>query len=216
MERNGRQRPDAEDARGERLSPASSRCSSPRRTSAARAPTEAGDGGALKDARDLRDLARCDVLISCQGGEYTTEVYAPLRKSGWKGYWIDAASTLRMSDDAVIILDPVNADVIREGLARGLRTFAGGNCTVSLMLMAVSGLFQAGLVEWMTTMTYQAASGGGRGQDAGTGEADGMPHRSDAQDSFGKCAGSGSHDDRGAARRRGCRCRSSACRWRAA
>jgi aspartate-semialdehyde dehydrogenase len=125
------------------------------------APKEASDGGGLKDARDLRELAKCDVLISCQGGEYTTEVYAPLRQSGWKGYWIDAASTLRMSDDAVIILDPVNADVIREALARGLRTFAGGNCTVSLMLMAVSGLFKAGLVEWMTTMTYQAASGAG-------------------------------------------------------
>jgi aspartate-semialdehyde dehydrogenase len=125
------------------------------------APKEAGDGAALKDAKNLRELAACDVLISCQGGEYTTEVYAPLRKSGWKGYWIDAASTLRMSDDAVIILDPVNAGVIEQGLARGLRTFAGGNCTVSLMLMAVSALFKAGLVEWMTTMTYQAASGAG-------------------------------------------------------
>jgi aspartate-semialdehyde dehydrogenase len=117
--------------------------------------------GALQDARDLRKLAACDVLISCQGGEYTIEIYDALRNSGWHGFWIDAASTLRMSDDAVIILDPVNAHVIRDGLARGLRTFAGGNCTVSLMLMAVSGLFQAGLVEWMTTMTYQAASGAG-------------------------------------------------------
>src|SRR5208283_4028534 len=125
------------------------------------APKEATNGGGLKDAKDLRELTKCDVLISCQGGEYTTEVYAPLRQSGWKGYWIDAASTLRMSDDAAIILDPVNADVIHEALARGLRAFAGGNCTVSLMLMAVSGLFKAGLVEWMTTMTYQAASGGG-------------------------------------------------------
>jgi aspartate-semialdehyde dehydrogenase len=125
------------------------------------APAQSGDGDKLKDATSLRELARCDVLISCQGGEYTTEIYGPLRQNGWKGYWIDAASTLRMSDDAVIILDPVNADVIRDGLARGLRTFAGGNCTVSLMLMAVSGLFQAGLVEWMTTMTYQAASGAG-------------------------------------------------------
>jgi aspartate-semialdehyde dehydrogenase len=124
-------------------------------------PSEASNGGGLKDAKDLSELAKCDVLISCQGGEYTAEVCAPLRKSGWKGYWIDAASTLRMSDDAVIILDPVNAGVIHEGLARGLRTFAGGNCTVSLMLMAVSGLFKAGLVEWMTTMTYQAASGAG-------------------------------------------------------
>lgn len=125
------------------------------------APQESADGNGLKDAKSLPELARCDVLISCQGGEYTTEVYGPLRQSGWKGYWIDAASTLRMSDDAVIILDPVNAEVIRAGLARGLQTFAGGNCTVSLMLMAVSGLFKAGLVEWMTTMTYQAASGAG-------------------------------------------------------
>jgi aspartate-semialdehyde dehydrogenase len=125
------------------------------------APKEASDGGALKNAKDLSELQRCEVLISCQGGEYTTEIYGPLRKSGWKGFWIDAASTLRMSDDAVIILDPVNADVIRKGLTSGLQTFAGGNCTVSLMLMAVSGLFKAGLVEWMTTMTYQAASGAG-------------------------------------------------------
>jgi aspartate-semialdehyde dehydrogenase len=124
------------------------------------APRESGDAE-LKDANSLGELAQCDVVISCQGGEYTTEIYGPLRQNDWKGYWIDAASTLRMSDDAVIILDPVNADVIRDGLARGLRTFAGGNCTVSLMLMAVSGLFRAGLVEWMTTMTYQAASGGG-------------------------------------------------------
>ena len=124
------------------------------------APSEAG-GGVLKDAKELRELATCDVLISCQGGEYTAEVYSPLRQNGWKGFWIDAASTLRMNDDAVIILDPVNADVIRDSLARGVRTFAGGNCSVSLMLMAVGGLFKAGLVEWLTTMTYQAASGAG-------------------------------------------------------
>jgi aspartate-semialdehyde dehydrogenase len=124
------------------------------------APQEASHNG-LKDAKDLRELASCKVLISCQGGEYTSEVYGPLRKSGWDGFWIDAASTLRMSEDAVIILDPVNAGVIRDGLGRGLRTFAGGNCTVSLMLMAIGGLFRAGLVEWMTTMTYQAASGAG-------------------------------------------------------
>jgi aspartate-semialdehyde dehydrogenase len=124
------------------------------------APKEAG-GAPLRDARNLKELAACDALVSCQGGEYTAEVYGPLRKSGWRGYWIDAASTLRMSDDAAIILDPVNADVIREGLARGLRTFAGGNCTVSLMLMAASALFKAGCVEWITTMTYQAASGAG-------------------------------------------------------
>jgi aspartate-semialdehyde dehydrogenase len=115
----------------------------------------------LRDARNLNELARCDLLISCQGGDYTTEIYGPLRKNGWKGYWIDAASTLRMSDEAVIVLDPVNANVIQDGLAHGFRTFAGGNCTVSLMLMAVSALFKARLVEWMTTMTYQAASGAG-------------------------------------------------------
>jgi aspartate-semialdehyde dehydrogenase len=124
-------------------------------------PAEARDRSTLKNARDLRELGACDVLISCQGGEYTAEIYGPLRASGWKGFWIDAASTLRMNDDAAIVLDPVNADVIREGLARGLRTFSGGNCTVSLMLMAVGGLFKAGLVEWLTTMTYQAASGTG-------------------------------------------------------
>jgi aspartate-semialdehyde dehydrogenase len=125
------------------------------------APPEAADGSKLKDATDLRELAHCDVLVSCQGGEYTTEVYGPLRKGNWKGYWIDAASTLRMSDDAVIILDPVNAEVIRGALAKKMRSYIGGNCTVSLMLMAVAGLFRADLVEWMTTMTYQAASGAG-------------------------------------------------------
>jgi aspartate-semialdehyde dehydrogenase len=125
------------------------------------APKEAGDRGSLKDAKDLRILATCDVLISCQGGNYTTEIYGPLRNRGWNGFWIDAASTLRMSDEAVIVLDPVNEQVIRDGLARGLRTFAGGNCTVSLMLMAIGGLLRAGLVEWITTMTYQAASGAG-------------------------------------------------------
>src|SRR6266436_6663010 len=125
------------------------------------APKESGYGDKLKDAKDLRLLADCDVLISCQGGEYTSEIYAPLRNSRWRGFWIDAASTLRMNDDTVIILDPVNADVIKNGLIKGVRTFAGGNCTVSLMLMAVSGLFKARLVEWMTTMTYQAASGAG-------------------------------------------------------
>ena len=124
------------------------------------APAEA-NGAALKDASNLRDLASSEVLITCQGGEYTTEVYGPLRKIGWNGYWIDAASALRMSDDAVIILDPVNLDVIERGLAHGIRTFAGGNCTVSLMLMAAAGLFKAGLVEWVSTMTYQAASGAG-------------------------------------------------------
>lgn len=125
------------------------------------APEEGGDGATLKDAADLRELSSCEILLSCQGGGYTTEVYGPLRAGGWRGYWIDAASTLRMSDDAAIVLDPVNRHVIDAALARGIRTFAGGNCTVSLMLMAVSPLFQNGLVEWMTTMTYQAASGAG-------------------------------------------------------
>jgi len=125
------------------------------------APSPAPSGTKLLDAKDLKSLAACDVLISCQGGDYTTEVFAPLRKSGWKGFWIDAASTLRMADDAIIILDPVNDRVIRDGLTHGIKTFVGGNCTVSLMLMAVGSLFHAGLVEWMTTMTYQAASGAG-------------------------------------------------------
>jgi aspartate-semialdehyde dehydrogenase len=125
-----------------------------------KAPAESS-APALKDASNLADLAVCDAIISCQGGEYTTEVYSPLRKSGWKGYWIDAASTLRMADDAVIILDPVNLDVIKKGLQSGVRAYAGGNCTVSLMLMAIAPLFQNGLVEWMTSMTYQAASGAG-------------------------------------------------------
>jgi aspartate-semialdehyde dehydrogenase len=124
------------------------------------APEEAG-GAPLLDARDLKRLASCEVLISCQGGDYTTEVFPPLRRSGWRGYWIDAASTLRMADDAVIILDPVNASVIEQGLASGLRNYIGGNCTVSLMLMAVAGLLQARLVDWISTMTYQAASGAG-------------------------------------------------------
>jgi len=125
------------------------------------APKEAAGGALLKDAKNLRDLMVCDILISCQGGDYTSEVYAPLRKSGWNGYWIDAASTLRMTDEAVIILDPVNRDVIDQGIASNLRTFAGGNCTVSLMLMAIAALFKEDLVEWVTSMTYQAASGGG-------------------------------------------------------
>jgi aspartate-semialdehyde dehydrogenase len=115
----------------------------------------------VKDARDLKELAAADVLISCQGGDYTTAIYQPLRQAGWTGYWIDAASTLRMADDATIVLDPVNRPVIDEALANGIKSFIGGNCTVSLMLMATSGLFRAGLVEWVTAMTYQSASGGG-------------------------------------------------------
>jgi aspartate-semialdehyde dehydrogenase len=128
------------------------------------APPEAGDKAVLKDAKDLRELGALDVLISCQGGEYTSEMYAPLRAQGWRGFWVDAASTLRMSDDAVIALDPVNKPVIEAALARGIRAYIGGNCTVSLMLMAVSPLLKNRLVEWMTTMTYQAASGAGAGK----------------------------------------------------
>jgi len=115
----------------------------------------------VKNAHDLSELAAMEVLISCQGGEYTSEIYPKLRQSGWQGYWIDAASTLRMADDAVIILDPVNRDVIDRALESGVRNYIGGNCTVSLMLMAMTGLFRAGLVEWVSVMTYQAASGAG-------------------------------------------------------
>jgi aspartate-semialdehyde dehydrogenase len=128
------------------------------------APSVGHSAQALKDARNLSDLASCDVLISCQGGEYTTEVHPKLRQAGWSGYWIDAASTLRMADGAVIVLDPVNRDVIDRALAAGGRDFIGGNCTVSLMLMALTGLFRAGLVEWVSAMTYQAASGAGAQQ----------------------------------------------------
>jgi len=116
---------------------------------------------AVKDAKDVTALAAMDVLISCQGGEYTADIHPRLRKAGWTGYWIDAARHLRMADDAVIILDPVNRPVIDRALDRGLRDFIGGNCTVSLMLMAMDGLFRADLIDWMTSMTYQAASGGG-------------------------------------------------------
>jgi aspartate-semialdehyde dehydrogenase len=118
----------------------------------------------LKDAKNLADLAACDVLISCQGGDYTTEIHPQLRKAGWDGYWIDAASTLRMSDRAIIVLDPVNRDVIDRAVDGGIRDFIGGNCTVSLMLMAMTGLFRAGLIEWVSAMTYQAASGAGAKQ----------------------------------------------------
>ncbi|WP_136247647.1 aspartate-semialdehyde dehydrogenase [Halomonas borealis] len=115
----------------------------------------------LKDAFDLETLKALDVVITCQGGDYTKKVYEDLRGGGWKGYWIDAASTLRMADDATIVLDPVNRKVIDAQLARGAKTFVGGNCTVSLMLMGLGGLFEANMVEWMTSMTYQAASGSG-------------------------------------------------------
>ena len=115
----------------------------------------------VKDAKDVSELAAMDVLIACQGGEYTADIHPKLRKAGWKGYWIDAARHLRMADDAVIILDPVNRPVIDRALDRGIKDYIGGNCTVSLMLMAMDGLFRADLIEWMTSMTYQAASGGG-------------------------------------------------------
>jgi len=116
---------------------------------------------AVKDANDVNALAAMDILISCQGGEYTADIHPRLRKAGWKGYWIDAARQLRMADDAVIILDPVNRAVIDRAVDRGIKDFIGGNCTVSLMLMAMDGLFRADLIEWTTSMTYQAASGGG-------------------------------------------------------
>ncbi len=115
----------------------------------------------LKDAKDINELKAMDAIISCQGGDYTKEVYAGLRAAGWQGYWIDAASTLRMKDDAIIILDPVNNNVIKDGLSKGVKTYVGGNCTVSLMLMAIGGLFDKGLIEWISPMTYQAASGAG-------------------------------------------------------
>ncbi len=124
-------------------------------------PSIGKDVPPLKDAKSVDELKAMDVIISCQGGDYTTDVFPKLRAAGWNGYWIDAASTLRMNDDAVIILDPVNLDVIRGALKNGTRNFIGGNCTVSLMLMALGGLFKHDLVEWMTAMTYQAASGAG-------------------------------------------------------
>ncbi len=115
----------------------------------------------LKDARNIDELKAVDVVVSCQGGDYTTDIFPRLRSAGWQGHWIDAASALRMHDDAIIVLDPVNLTVIKEALARGGRNWIGGNCTVSLMLMALGGLFQRDLVEWMSAMTYQAASGAG-------------------------------------------------------
>ncbi len=126
------------------------------------APTLAGkQAGTLQDAMSVADLRRADVVLTCQGGDYTKEIFPPLRASGWQGHWIDAASALRMADDAVIILDPVNLDVIKNALAKGARNWIGGNCTVSLMLMGLGGLFRHDLVEWISAMTYQAASGAG-------------------------------------------------------
>lgn len=124
-------------------------------------PDVGKDVPALKDANDIAELSVMQVIISCQGGGYTEEIYPQLRKAGWQGYWIDAASSLRMEDESVIVLDPVNMDVIKDALAKGGKTFVGGNCTVSLMLMAIGGLFKYNLVEWISPMTYQAASGAG-------------------------------------------------------
>ena len=125
------------------------------------APAQAKNEKTLKDAYDIEALKRCEVILTAQGGDYTTEVYPKLRAAGWNGHWIDAASTLRMKDESVIVLDPVNMPVIKNALAAGGKDWIGGNCTVSCMLMGVGALYKAGLVEWMSSMTYQAASGGG-------------------------------------------------------
>jgi aspartate-semialdehyde dehydrogenase len=126
-----------------------------------KAPSMAKNETVLKDANDIAALSKCDIILTCQGGDYTGEIFPRLRAAGWNGYWIDAASTLRMKDDAVIVLDPVNLNVIKNALTQGVKNYVGGNCTVSCMLMGLGGLFQHDLVEWMTSMTYQAASGGG-------------------------------------------------------
>ena len=125
------------------------------------APAFGGQQGTLQDAYDVDALSALDIIITCQGGDYTNEIYPKLRATGWQGYWIDAASSLRMQDDAIIILDPVNRALIQQGLDKGIKTFVGGNCTVSLMLMSLGGLFANDLVEWASVATYQAASGGG-------------------------------------------------------
>ena len=129
--------------------------------SGGKAPAMAKNETTLKDAHDIDALKKCDIIITAQGGDYTSEVFPKLRAAGWNGHWIDAASTLRMEKDAVIVLDPVNMPVIRDALAKGGKNWVGGNCTVSCMLMGVGALYKAGLVEWMSTQTYQAASGGG-------------------------------------------------------
>jgi aspartate-semialdehyde dehydrogenase len=126
-----------------------------------KAPQFGREAAPLKDARNAAELKAMDIIISCQGGDYTNEVFPKLKSEGWQGYWIDAASTLRMDADSVIILDPVNLNVIKDALAKGVKKYVGGNCTVSLMLMSMAGLFQRGYIEWVTAMTYQAASGAG-------------------------------------------------------
>ena len=125
------------------------------------APSFAKNETKLQSGYDIEQLKRCEIIITCQGGDYTTEVYPKLRAAGWNGHWIDAASSLRMADNAVIVLDPVNMPVIKNALSHGGKDWIGGNCTVSCMLMGVGALYKAGLVEWMSTQTYQAASGGG-------------------------------------------------------
>jgi len=125
------------------------------------APPQARNERTLQDAHDVAALRRCDAIVTCQGGDYTSAVHPQLRAAGWSGHWIDAASTLRMNDDAIIVLDPVNMPVIEQALRAGVRDYVGGNCTVSCMLIGLGGLFRHDLVEWMTSMTYQAASGGG-------------------------------------------------------
>ena len=127
----------------------------------AKGPNVGKETPSLLDAKDINALSKMDAIVSCQGGDYTSEIFPQLRNAGWKGHWIDAASTLRMEKDAVIVLDPVNMHVIKDSLQQGGNNWVGGNCTVSLMLMALNGLFKADLVEWATSMTYQAASGAG-------------------------------------------------------
>lgn len=126
-----------------------------------KAPDIGRDVPPLKDAGNIDELKAMDVIVTCQGGDYTTEVYGKLRAAGWKGYWIDAASTLRMQEDSIIVLDPVNRELIDKGVANGVKDYIGGNCTNSIMLMGMNGLFREGLVDWVSSMTYQAASGGG-------------------------------------------------------
>ena len=125
------------------------------------APSFSGSQSTLKDAHDIKELAAMNIILSCQGGDYTSDIYPKLRDSGWQGHWIDAASSLRMEKDAVIILDPLNSDLIQEAYKKGNKNWIGGNCTVSLMLLALDGLFKKDLIEWISSMTYQAASGAG-------------------------------------------------------
>ena len=126
-----------------------------------KAPAMAKNETTLKDAGNIDELKKCEIIITCQGGDYTSEIFPKLRASGWNGYWIDAASTLRMKDDAIIVLDPVNLNVIKSALKRGVKSYIGGNCTVSCMMIGLGGLFENDMIDWMTSMTYQAASGGG-------------------------------------------------------